>query len=54
LENIVIASGKMFSATNNFRHCIRLGLGGGWDDSHRHALRRVGEMAASMALTSPA
>jgi DNA-binding transcriptional MocR family regulator len=49
-ENIVIASGKMFSATNHFRHCIRLGLGGHWDDSHRHALRRVGEMAASMLL----
>jgi DNA-binding transcriptional MocR family regulator len=49
-ENIVIAPGKMFSATSHFRHCIRLGLGGRWDDAYRHALRRVGELAKSMAL----
>ena len=53
-ESIVIAPGKMFSATNRFGHCIRLGLGGGWDDGHRHALRRVGELAKSMALNGPA
>lgn len=47
-ENIVIAPGKMFSATNHFGHCIRLGLGGRWDDAHRHALQRVGELANSM------
>jgi DNA-binding transcriptional MocR family regulator len=47
-ENIVIAPGKMFSATNHFEHCIRLGLGGRWDDTHRHALRRVGDLAKSM------
>ncbi|GLS38505.1 GntR family transcriptional regulator [Mesorhizobium tianshanense] len=50
-ESIVIAPGKMFSATNHFRHCIRLGLGGRWDDAHRHALRRVGELAETMALS---
>ena len=50
-ENIVIAPGKMFSATNYFHHCIRLGLGGGWGDSHRHALRRVGEIANAMGRT---
>jgi DNA-binding transcriptional MocR family regulator len=47
-ENIVIAPGKMFSATNRFDHCIRLGLGGRWNDTHRHALRRVGELAKSI------
>jgi len=47
-EKIVIAPGKMFSATPYFDHCIRLGLGGRWDDAHRHALRRVGELAGSM------
>ncbi|AZO00985.1 PLP-dependent aminotransferase family protein [Mesorhizobium sp. M9A.F.Ca.ET.002.03.1.2] len=50
-ESIVIAPGKMFSATSHFRHCIRLGLGGRWDDAHRHALRRVGELAETMALS---
>ena len=52
-ENIVIAPGKMFSATNHFEHCIRLGLGGRWDDTHRHALRRVGDLAKSIVLNSP-
>jgi DNA-binding transcriptional MocR family regulator len=55
-ENIVIAPGKMFSATNHFRHCIRLGLGGRWDDAHRHGLRRIGEIArviASQRRTEP-
>jgi DNA-binding transcriptional MocR family regulator len=47
-ENIVIAPGKMFSATGYFGHCIRLGLGGRWDDAHRHGLRRVGELANAM------
>jgi DNA-binding transcriptional MocR family regulator len=47
-DNIVIAPGKMFSATSHFRHCIRLGLGERWDDPQRRALRRVGELARSM------
>ena len=47
-ENIVIAPGTMFSATNHFRHCVRLGLGGTWDDAHRRALRRVGSLAATL------
>jgi DNA-binding transcriptional MocR family regulator len=47
-ENIVIAPGTMFSATDHFRHCIRLGLGGVWDDAHRRALRRVGSLAATL------
>jgi DNA-binding transcriptional MocR family regulator len=45
---IVIAPGTMFSATHHFRHCIRLGLGGNWDDAHRRALRRVGSLAATL------
>lgn len=53
-ENIVIAPGKMFSATGYFRHCIRLGLGGHWNDAHRLGLRRVGELARSMAPNSQA
>jgi hypothetical protein len=38
----------MFSATDHFRHCIRLGLGGELDDAHRRALQRVGALAAMM------
>jgi DNA-binding transcriptional MocR family regulator len=47
-ERIVIAPGTMFSATDHFRHCIRLGLGGEWDEAHRQALRRVGEVAGRL------
>jgi DNA-binding transcriptional MocR family regulator len=47
-EKIVIAPGTMFSATDHFRHCVRLGLGGVWDDVHRQALRRVGALAAAL------
>ena len=53
-ENIVIAPGTMFSATDHFRHCIRLGLGGTWDDAHRRALRRVGSLAATLQQRSDA
>jgi DNA-binding transcriptional MocR family regulator len=48
-ENIVIAPGRMFSATDHFRHCMRLGLGGLWDDVHRRALQRVGALAVQLA-----
>jgi DNA-binding transcriptional MocR family regulator len=48
-EGIVIAPGAMFSATDHFRHCIRLGLGGDWDEAHRKALQRVGTLAAMKA-----
>ena len=47
-EHIVIAPGAMFSATDHFRHCIRLGLGGEWDEAHRQALSRVGGLAARL------
>ena len=53
-DNIVIAPGTMFSATHHFRHCIRLGLGGIWDEAHRDALRRVGSLAATMLRSSAA
>jgi DNA-binding transcriptional MocR family regulator len=51
-ENIAIAPGTMFSATDRFRHCIRLGLGGRWDDGHRAALRRIGAIAAAMPVSA--
>jgi len=38
----------MFSATDRYRHCIRLGVGGRWDNAQRQALRRIGEIACEM------
>lgn len=47
-ERIVIAPGSLFSATERYRHCLRLGVGGRWDEAHRTALRRVGRIASDM------
>ena len=49
-EKICIAPGTMFSATDRYRHCVRLGVGGRWDEGQRNALRRVGEIACELAL----
>ena len=48
-ERIVFAPGTMFSATDRYRHCIRLGVGGPWDNAQRDGLRRIGEIASGMA-----
>ena len=47
-ERIVLAPGTMFSATDRYRHCIRLGVGGRWDDVQRAGLQRIGEIACDM------
>jgi DNA-binding transcriptional MocR family regulator len=47
-ERIVIAPGTMFSATERYRHCLRLGLGGRWDAAQRAGLRRVGALATQL------
>jgi DNA-binding transcriptional MocR family regulator len=47
-EHICIAPGALFSATDRYRHCIRLGVGGRWDDAQRQALVRVGEIANAL------
>ena len=39
----------MFSATGRYGHCVRLGVGGRWDDAQREALCRVGQIACGMA-----
>ena len=44
-ERICIAPGAIFSTTGRYGHCIRLGLGGRWDEAQRRALRRIGELA---------
>jgi DNA-binding transcriptional MocR family regulator len=47
-EKICFAPGTMFSATDRYRHCLRLGVGGRWDDAQRAGLRRIGELARAM------
>lgn len=47
-DGIVIAPGSMFSSTDRYRHCIRLGVAGIWADAQRRALRRVGALAQAL------
>jgi DNA-binding transcriptional MocR family regulator len=44
-EKICIAPGTMFSATDRYRRCVRLGVGGRWNEVQRQALRRIGALA---------
>ena len=48
-ERICIAPGSLFSASTRFKHCIRLGLGGRWDEAQRAALRKVGDVVRALA-----
>lgn len=47
-EHICFAPGTMFSATDRYRRCLRLGVGGRWDAEQRAGLRRIGELARAM------
>ena len=47
-RGITIAPGPMFSASNQFRNCIRIGLSDAWTDRHAQSLREVGELAGRM------
>jgi len=53
-EGIMIAPGTMFSASESYRHCMRLCIPRSWSDAHRRALRRIGELAATMLAGRPA
>jgi DNA-binding transcriptional MocR family regulator len=53
-ERIAIAPGTLFSASDRYRHCIRLGVGGRGDDTQRHALMRIGELARGLVAAAPA
>ena len=44
-EAICIAPGRLFSASGRYDHCVRIGVGGRWDEREQRALRRVGEIA---------
>ena len=47
-ERIVIAPGTLFSATERYRHCIRIGVGGAWNEATQRALARVGALAGEL------
>jgi DNA-binding transcriptional MocR family regulator len=53
-DRIAIAPGTLFSASDRYRHCIRLGVGGRWDDAQRQALMRIGELARGLLAAGPA
>lgn len=46
-EHICIAPGRLFSATERYRQCIRLGVGGAWGEPQRRALARLGALACA-------
>jgi DNA-binding transcriptional MocR family regulator len=48
-ENICVAPGQLFSSTSRYLQHVRLGVGGRWDEAHKRALARVGEIATAMA-----
>jgi DNA-binding transcriptional MocR family regulator len=50
-ERIVIAPGTMFSSTQRYSRCIRLGVAGTWGEPQRSALQRVGELACQLSVT---
>jgi DNA-binding transcriptional MocR family regulator len=47
-RGITIAPGPMFSASHQFRNCIRIGLGGTWTARHAQGLREVGHLSRRM------
>lgn len=51
-ERILIAPGIMFSASDAYRHCIRLSIPASWGSEHQRSLQRVGELASAMAGSS--
>lgn len=48
-QRICIAPGTMFSASDRYRHCVRLTVGSTWGDAQRRALARIGALAGAMA-----
>lgn len=47
-ERICIAPGRMFTATQRYGHCIRLGVGGAWGEAQEQALGRIGRLAGDL------
>ena len=47
-KGILVAPGRLFSAHERFRNCLRIGVGADWTDRHPQALARVGELACAL------
>ena len=47
-EGITFRPGSLFTATDRFRHCLRLSLSAQWDDRAKTALTRSGAIAKEM------
>jgi len=53
-ERIVFAPGTLFSASERYRHCLRLSVGGTWTEVQQRALRRIGALAQQLLPRSEA
>ena len=47
-EGILVAPGRLFSAHERFKNCVRIGVGADWTDRHPQALARVGQLACEL------
>jgi DNA-binding transcriptional MocR family regulator len=47
-RRIAIAPGQIFSASGQYRHCIRIGYGRPWSESTEQSMRLLGQMARKM------
>jgi len=47
-EGITFGPGELFTATDRYRHCLRLNFSGPWDTTTQQALARMGEIARQM------
>lgn len=48
-RQICFAPGDVFSATRQYRHCLRLSCGHGWDERIEAGLRVIGELACGLS-----
>ena len=53
-EGITFGPGEFFTATDRYRHCLRLNFSGPWNTLHMQALARIGEIACEMQAESQA
>jgi DNA-binding transcriptional MocR family regulator len=52
-ESICFAPGMLFSASDRYRHCLRLGVGRRWDERQQAALCRIGALAGQLLAAAP-
>lgn len=52
-EGITFGPGQFFTATDRYRHCLRLNFSGPWNTLQMQALARIGEIARQMLQENP-